>query len=221
MSRITHLEERLAQTEAAHEQTKAELEQERALRITDETEQLQAERAEYRQRADDAALQLNELTTVATVTRDELARKREVSDERWAQKEEWHAQKERDMAEMKGMLVNMQQMFADAERRREEERAAEAEKPGKFMSSLIRFTGTDGLALGIESIIQELRNENATLRQLFQELSEGTSRSCVFALIAKTDVHQVCVRTTNETLMRSWVRLGLPLTSKFHSTSGL
>ncbi|KAI0692709.1 hypothetical protein BC835DRAFT_31457 [Cytidiella melzeri] len=155
MERIRHLEDRLAATESAHEQTKADLEQERQVRITEETERREAERDEDRQRAEDAALQLSELTNVATATRDELARKREVSDERWATKEVWKEQKDRDVSDMKDMLSNMQRMFEDCERRREEERAAEAGKPS------------------IESVLQELKNENATLRQLFAELAEG------------------------------------------------
>lgn len=132
MARIVQLEERLAATETAHEQTKADLEQERQLRITEETERREAERAEDRQRAEDAALQLGELTNVATETRDELARKREVSDERWTAKQTWQEQKDNDMAEMKGMLSNMQRMFEESELKREEERAAEAGKPSEF-----------------------------------------------------------------------------------------
>jgi hypothetical protein len=131
MERIRLLEDRLAATEASHEQTKAELEQERQLRITEETERREAERAEDRQRAEDAALQLSELTNVATETRDELARKREVSDERWAAKETWKQEKDQDMADMKNMLSNMQRMFEESERKREEERIVEASKPSK------------------------------------------------------------------------------------------
>ncbi|KAI0088291.1 hypothetical protein BDY19DRAFT_190179 [Irpex rosettiformis] len=155
MERVRLLEERLATTEAAHEQTKADLEQERQLRITEETERRESERAEDRQRADDAMLQLSELTNVATETRDELARKREVSDERWSQKEVWKEQKDRDMVEMKDMLSNMQRMFEESERRREEEKAVEAAKPS------------------IESIVEDLRRENGELRELFKELTEN------------------------------------------------
>lgn len=149
------LKEELANLRAQNDQLKNDLEQERQLRITEDEARRETEREEARDRADSLARQLSDVTNIVSETRDECARKREVSDERWTQKEAWHESCNTQMDEMKQMLNNFQRMFEDDLRERQAEREAEAGKPS------------------IESIVDQLRDENAQLRELLRELSEG------------------------------------------------
>lgn len=131
--------EELAAMRAENEQLRGELEQERQLRITVETERREAERMEDRERAEAVTMQLSEVTTIVQETRDEVARKRETSDERWAQKETWQRDCHEKMDDCKGkmddmkeMMSGLQRMFEESERQRQADREAEAAKPGEY-----------------------------------------------------------------------------------------
>ncbi|GJE86397.1 hypothetical protein PsYK624_024770 [Phanerochaete sordida] len=151
----TALKEELATLRAQNDQLRDDLEQERQLRITEDEARREVERDEARNRGDDLVRQLSDVTNIVSETRDECARKRETSDERWAQKEAWHNDCNTQMDEMRQMLQGFQQAFQDEVRQRQAEREAEAEKPG------------------IESIVQQLSEENARLHALLRELSDG------------------------------------------------
>lgn len=127
------LREEIVGLRAENEQLKNDLEQERQLRITEDAARRETERAEDRQRGDDLATQLAEVTTIVSGTQDELSRKREQADERWAQKEAWHEECTTQMDEMKEMFRGFQSMFQEEQRTRQAEREAEAAKPSKFM----------------------------------------------------------------------------------------
>ena len=75
------LREEIATLRAENEQLKNDLEQERQLRITEDAAGRETERAEDRQRSDDLATQLADVTNIVSETRDELSRKREQADE--------------------------------------------------------------------------------------------------------------------------------------------
>ena len=126
------LKEELASLRAQNDQLKNDLEQERQLRITEDVARKEAERDEDRQRADDLATQLSEVANIVSDTKNECVRKREVSDERWAQKEAWQSDCNTQMDEMKQMMQGFQQMFQDDLRQRQAEREAEAAKPSEW-----------------------------------------------------------------------------------------
>ncbi|KIP09936.1 hypothetical protein PHLGIDRAFT_115917 [Phlebiopsis gigantea 11061_1 CR5-6] len=149
------LREEIAGLRAENEQLKNDLEQERQLRITEDAARRETERAEDRQRGDDLTTQLADVTTIVSETRDELSRKREQADERWTQKEAWHNECTSQMDDMKQMFAGFRDMFEQEQRVRQAEREAEASKPS------------------VESIVEQLRDENAQLRELLQNLSEG------------------------------------------------
>ena len=81
---------------------------------------------EDRERAEAVTMQLSEVTTIVQETRDEVARKRETSDERWAQKETWQRDCHEKMDDCKGkmddmkeMMSGLQRMFEESERQRQ------------------------------------------------------------------------------------------------------
>ena len=168
------LREEIANLKAANEQLKNDLEQERQLRITEDTVRRESERGEDRQRADDLATQLSEVTDIVSGTRDDVIRKREVSDERWAQKETWHTECNVKMDDMKSMLEGFQRMFEDEQRARQAEREEQASRPRTYGITCEIICYTDLLGKpGVEDILAQLREENNQLRTLLQELSDG------------------------------------------------
>ena len=135
------IEELRQQLTAAREElaaAQASLEQERQLRITEDTERRETDRMEDRQRAEDLATQLADVTNIVSETRDELARKRAVSDERWEQKEAKTAQCDEKMNEMKDMLAGMRDMIQNMQEQQDAQREADAGKPSMSPISLLR-----------------------------------------------------------------------------------
>jgi hypothetical protein len=166
------LREEIAGLKAENEQLKNDLEQERQLRITEDNALRESERAEDRQRAENLELQLTHVTNIVSETREEVARKREVSDERWAQKEAWHTECNTQMDDMKSMFQNFQRMFEEEQRARQAEREEQANKPSAYGDGMLKRDSNERRA-GIETIVAQLREENAQLRTLLQELSDG------------------------------------------------
>ncbi|KAL6309465.1 hypothetical protein BKA93DRAFT_723737 [Sparassis latifolia] len=104
-ARIRALEEELASV-------KAELANERQLRLTEESEGRERDRADFREQVDALRNQMADVTNIASETRDEVARKSEVSDQRWTEKLAWKEEKDAKSAQLREMV---EQVIADRE----------------------------------------------------------------------------------------------------------
>lgn len=126
------LREEMAALRAENDRLKNDLEEERQLRITEDAARRETEREQDIQRSEGLATQLSDVTNIVSETRDELARKREQADERWAQKETWHQDCNTQMDDMKQMLMGFQRMFQEEQELRQAEREAAAAKPSEY-----------------------------------------------------------------------------------------
>jgi DNA repair exonuclease SbcCD ATPase subunit len=130
-ARIRALEEELAVV-------KAELENERQLRITEEAETRERERQENLERDEAVRNQLGDITNLVQEQRDLCARKKELMDERWSEKQIRRQDKDNKLDELRE-LVNRVVQDREADRlRAEEERAAAEARPGSLVSIYTR-----------------------------------------------------------------------------------
>ena len=129
-------EERIRLLEEELQRTRDELEQERGVRRNEELERIERERTDVIER--DAAIhaQLSDITNLVQEQQMDCTRKKELMDERWAEKQTRREQKDARIGEIFNML---QRILEDRERERlerEQERAAAAERPSKIPSPL-------------------------------------------------------------------------------------
>ncbi|KAH9829235.1 uncharacterized protein C8Q71DRAFT_443147 [Rhodofomes roseus] len=96
-ARIRALEEELAAV-------RSELENERLLRATEETERRERERIETMDRDEAMRAQLSDITNLVSEQRDELQRKRELTEQHWAEKERWMEQCNDANAELRQLV---------------------------------------------------------------------------------------------------------------------
>ncbi|EPQ51904.1 hypothetical protein GLOTRDRAFT_140838 [Gloeophyllum trabeum ATCC 11539] len=146
--RIRELEEELART-------RAELDDERQQRQTEEAEARERARQEALERDEIVRGQLSDITNLAQQNLECCTSKRQIMDERYAEKEARRAEKDARFQDLYDM-VNRIVEDREAERQRaEEERLAAADKPG------------------IEAVMAELQRQNQELRQLLAEMADS------------------------------------------------
>jgi hypothetical protein len=124
-ARIRGLEEELATV-------KAELENERQLKITEEAERHERERMENMERDEAVRAQLGDITNLVQEQRDECARKKELMDQRWEEKMNRRGEKDNQLS---GLYDMINKIIEDREAERvrlDEERIAAESKPGKL-----------------------------------------------------------------------------------------
>jgi hypothetical protein len=122
-ARIQRLEEELSAV-------RAELENEKQQRVTEEAETRERERQETLERDEAVRNQLGDITNLVQDQRDECARKKELMDERWAEKEGRRLQKDSQLAELRDMVAKIVEDREADRIRAEEERVAAEGKPG-------------------------------------------------------------------------------------------
>ena len=130
-ARITELEAELAQV-------KADLEAERALRVSEEADRRERERMEDSERHEGVHAQLSDITNLVQEQRDECARKKELMDERWNEKMNRRVEKDAQFGNLYDMVTRIIE-DREAERiRREEDRLAAESQPGMLTSRQFR-----------------------------------------------------------------------------------
>lgn len=123
-------EERIRALETELANVKEELENEKGLRLSEETERRERERMENMERDEAVRNQLSDITNLVQEQRDECARKKDVNDERWEDKLNRRGQKDNQLAGLYEM-INRIMDDREAERvRQDEERLAAEAKPG-------------------------------------------------------------------------------------------
>jgi hypothetical protein len=143
--RIHDLEEELARV-------RGDLDNERQLRHTENEERMAANERDEGMRA-----QLGDITQLVSEQRDECARKRELMDQRWAEKEGRRAEKDTQFHELREMVSRLVQ-DREADRIQEEERRLQDEgKPD------------------IQAVLDQLNRQNAEMREALEILSESSS----------------------------------------------
>ena len=126
-AKITELETELAQV-------KADLEAERALRVSEEADRRERERFEDAERHEGVHAQLSDITNLVQEQRDECIKKKELMDERWNEKMNRRVEKDAQIGNLYDMVTRIIE-DREAERiRREEERVAAESRPGTLTS---------------------------------------------------------------------------------------
>ncbi|KAH7882953.1 hypothetical protein F5I97DRAFT_157718 [Phlebopus sp. FC_14] len=143
-AKIAALEEELARV-------RGELESERQLRMTEENEARMA----AVERDEALRAQLSDLTNVVQQNHTLCEEKKALMDEHWAEKQRWKEERDRQMAELMGMVSRLVEEQAMVRQREEEQRQANEGKPG------------------IEQVLEELQRQNAEQRELLNELSDS------------------------------------------------
>lgn len=121
---IRHLEDELAHT-------REELEQEHGQRCQEELGRIEGECADRSERDEAFRTQLSDITNLVQEQTEELARKKELMEQRWAEKEGRRAEKQERCDAMNGMLERIVREREDDRDERERQRAADAERPGE------------------------------------------------------------------------------------------
>jgi hypothetical protein len=132
-ARVT--EEREARIKALEDELKAvrdELENEKQLRVTEEAETRERERLEALERDEGVRNQLGDITNLVQDQRDLCARKKELMDERWAEKQNRRQDKDAKLSELFDMVSKIIQDREADRLRAEEDRAAAEARPGRL-----------------------------------------------------------------------------------------
>ncbi|TFY80506.1 hypothetical protein EWM64_g3507 [Hericium alpestre] len=153
VARIKELEEELARV-------RGELDGERQQREAEEAERREQERAEDLERDEAVRNQLGDITNLVQQQRDEFARKKELMEERWQEKQERQEEKDRKCQDMYDLVASIHNEQLACKAKCEEDRAEAASKPG------------------IEEVLNELREENRKLRELFTQFSDNIMADC-------------------------------------------
>jgi hypothetical protein len=168
---------------------KSDLENERQLRATEEAERRERERAESLEREEGVRNQLSDITNLLQDLREDCARKRETSDDRWREQQERNERKDALCQEIHDLVARMIE-DRDADRIREdEERLATESKPGLFIFRWITLP-TDSTQ-GIDKVLEELARQNAEQRELLNNLSDSMKSFPVLFSISLTAIVQV------------------------------
>ena len=129
-AKISALEEELARV-------REELENERQQRITEEAEAREMERREALERHEAVSEQLGDITNLVQEQRDECARKKELMEERWAEKQTRREQKDSKLQDLHDMVAKIVEDREAEKIRAEEERLANEGKPGRSYDVLL------------------------------------------------------------------------------------
>ncbi|OCB90400.1 hypothetical protein A7U60_g2411 [Sanghuangporus baumii] len=148
-------EERIRLLEDELARAREELEREREQRRAEELERIEREHADVIERDEAVRGQLSDITNLVQEQHEELARKRELMDERWAEKERRREEKQGRFDAMYEMLERILQEREQERREREEERAAAAQRPS------------------IEAVLDELKRQNDQQIQLINSLTDA------------------------------------------------
>ncbi|KAI9460678.1 hypothetical protein HD554DRAFT_2176531 [Boletus coccyginus] len=143
-AKIAALEDELART-------RAELDNERQLRTTEENEARMA----AAERDDALRNQLADLTNMVQQNQALCEEKRALMEEHWAEKQRWKEERDGQIRELMGMVSRLVDEQAAAREREEEQRQANEAKPG------------------IEQVMEELQRQNAEQRELLNAVSEN------------------------------------------------
>lgn len=160
-AKIAALEDELART-------RAELDNERQLRITecDEARMAAAER-------DDALRnQLSDLTNMVQQNYALCEEKRALMDEHWAEKQRWKEERDGQIQGLMSMVAQLVDEQAATRQREEEQRQANEGKPGE-LNGHFRSPLSSSWRVGIDQVMEELQRQNAELRGLLDTLSES------------------------------------------------
>ncbi|TFK53121.1 hypothetical protein OE88DRAFT_1807017 [Heliocybe sulcata] len=148
-------ENRIAQLEEELARTRAELEDERAQRKTEEAESRERARQEALERDEVVRGQLGDITNLAQENLECCTSKRQIMDERYAEKQTRREEKDAKFQALYDMVNTMMEESAAERQRAEAERAEAAAKPG------------------VEVVIEELRRQNQELRELLNNMAES------------------------------------------------
>ncbi|KZT04943.1 uncharacterized protein LAESUDRAFT_702914 [Laetiporus sulphureus 93-53] len=159
-ARIRALTEENAALREENASIRAELENERQLRLTEDSERRERERAELLERDEAVRNQLSDITNLVSEQRDELTRTRSVADERWAEKQNWREQDNQRQDELREMV---DRIIADREADKaqmEEERLARSNDPT------------------IQHVLDEMANFRAEQDRILREMSDEWRNEC-------------------------------------------
>jgi len=110
--------------------TKADLEAERALRISEEIARREKERLEDLERHEGVCAQLSDIANLMQEQRDESVRRRELMDERWNEKVIRRVEKDTQIVNLHDIITRTIEDKVAERIRREEERIAAESRPG-------------------------------------------------------------------------------------------
>jgi hypothetical protein len=160
-AKIADLEDELART-------RAELDNERQLRMTGENEARMA----AAERDETLRNQLVDLTNAVQQNQALCEEKRALMEEHWAEKQRWKEERDGQMHELMGMVSRLVDEQAAARQREEDERQANEGKPGELNDCFRSLLGSSKRT-GIEQVIEELHRQNAEQRELLNALSDS------------------------------------------------
>lgn len=148
-------------------------------------ENVEAERWENRRLQDEqqqsaVQAQLHDITNVLQDRAVDAARWRELDEERLLAKEPRRQEKAEQMQALQDMVNGIIADREEERRIREEEKAAEAAKPGTSKSDMEVFSCTKSFS-GIEAILEAINRQNAEQALLMSNLVNGTHLICVCA----------------------------------------
>ena len=123
-ARVRELEEELARV-------RAELDNEKRQRDHDEDMRRETESQRNQERDDEMRQQLSEITDLLLAHREEFARKKELVDERWEEKQAWRNETNEQFEGLRRMVQHMIETCTEEKERCEEERRAAADRPSK------------------------------------------------------------------------------------------
>ncbi len=151
-------EARIAQLEAELARTREELELERGQRRQDELERMEREGAEVIGGDEAIRQQLSDITSLVQGQAEECERKKQLMDERWADKENRRGDKQ---ARQDELFNSVQQILRERAEEREilaQERATAAERPGKYLEiTQVLNDKLTSFYQGVEQVLEELR----------------------------------------------------------------
>jgi hypothetical protein len=207
--RRAHNEEREARIRALEEElerVKTDLQNEREQRETEEADRKERERAEALERDEVVRNQLADITNLLQDQREDCARKRETSDDRWAEQQARNERKDAQCQEVHDMVTKLLE-DREAERiRAEDERLAAEGRPGKLATHHPSRISLKVYAPGLERVLEELAKQNSELRELLNSLSD--SMACRLPLLSLAHLcrqpgEPIAVGSTRRPLMLS------------------
>lgn len=208
-ARIRALEEELASV-------RAELENERQLRLTEESERRERERIETLERDEAMRQQLEQLTDLVSQQREQLERKQELSEQHWAEKQQWMEQCNSSNAELHRLVQQVIAERADDREACDAERQARANDP---CESFLRLAYVHKLSVlsAVQSVLDEMANFRNEQDALLRQMAESMSCSWAGSMMLLTLVHRAawradCARQHEETLnaVRSTANVQIP-----------
>lgn len=125
-------QEKISALEAELAKVREELEMERQQRLTEDAETREREKLESVERDEVVRNQLGDITNLVQDQRDECARKKDLMDERWSQKELRREEKDMKFMQLQDMVAQIVQDREAEKIRAEEERLANEGKPGQY-----------------------------------------------------------------------------------------